>query len=50
MNKRYICKQCKWKGSEKELTYDAVETCFGDDEIEMCPECGSYEVHIAPEK
>lgn len=41
---RYKCNECKWEGFESELDYDSVETCFGDDKVEMCPKCGSYEV------
>ena len=40
----YICKQCNWQGFEKALDKDKVETCFGDDTIEICPECGSPNV------
>jgi len=43
----YVCKKCGWKGFEEELEYDDVETCSGNDKIEMCPECGSYEVIFA---
>ncbi len=42
----YSCKKCQWTGSEKELEYDDVDTCGGNDKIEMCPNCGSYEVKI----
>lgn len=31
----YQCKDCNWKGSEEELDWDSVETCFGDDKVEM---------------
>ena len=44
MTNFYKCKQCVWEGSSEELEYDKVETCMGDDDIEMCPKCGSYEV------
>ena len=44
MDKKYTCKNCGWQGSLDELEYDKVDTCFGDDEIEMCPKCGSYEI------
>jgi hypothetical protein len=37
----YKCKGCEWTGNNNELEYDAVDTCFGEDTIEMCPECGS---------
>lgn len=46
-NKTYKCNNCEWKGSESELEHDTVDTCFGDDKIEMCPQCGSYEVKLA---
>jgi len=38
------CKQCKWQGNSDELNWDTVETCMGEDKIEICPECGSMEV------
>ena len=44
MNKRYLCKNCYLQGLLSELEYDRVDTCFGDYEIEMCPNSGSYEV------
>lgn len=46
MNKKYKCKDCDWIGTEKELEYDTTETCFGDDKIEMCPVCSSYNIII----
>ena len=42
----YSCKDCSWKGSKTEIEYDRVDTCFGYDEIECCPECGSYNVKL----
>ena len=44
MEENYKCSECNWQGKESELEYDETETCFGTDEIEMCPKCGSYEV------
>lgn len=44
MNKNYKCKKCNWEGGFSQLEFDEVEGCFGDDTIEMCPNCGSYEV------
>lgn len=44
MDKLYCCKNCGWMGEESKLDYDVVDTCMGDDKIETCPECGSYEV------
>jgi len=44
MEDTYLCKKCGWQGSAAELEYDETETCFGTDKIEMCPQCGSYEV------
>lgn len=43
-NKHYYCKQCNWTGLEENLDEDKVETCFGDDSIEICPICGSTNV------
>lgn len=40
----YKCKQCNWTGLAIALEYDTIDTCMGDDKIEMCPKCGSYEV------
>lgn len=44
--KKYKCNNCTWQGIEQELEYDITDTCFGDDKIEMCPKCGSYEVAL----
>lgn len=44
MDTKYKCSDCNWEGKESELEYDETETCFGTDQIEMCPQCGSYEV------
>lgn len=41
MEAKYKCKDCGWEGLESELETDSVESCFGDDEIEVCPKCGS---------
>ena len=46
MDTYYRCKKCGWKGRESELDADDVETCFGDDQIEICPQCGSLDVVI----
>lgn len=40
----YYCKDCDWKGHEKELVYDNVDTCMGNDQVETCPRCGSYNI------
>lgn len=40
----FKCKICDWSGSHEELEVDSVETCFGNDQIDMCPSCGSYEI------
>ncbi len=40
----YICKKCEWTGTHNQLEYDDVDTCGGNDKVEMCPSCGSYEV------
>jgi hypothetical protein len=45
--KQLKCKQCNWQGSEDELEYDIVETCMGNDKIEICPQCSSMEVIFA---
>lgn len=41
---QYECKDCHWKGAEEELDYDEVESCFGNDKLEICPVCGSMNV------
>ena len=46
----YKCKNCNWSGQHNELEFDSVETCFGNDQIEMCPSCGSYEIIIIEEE
>lgn len=40
----YRCKNCGWTGSESELDFDKVESCAGDDTIEVCPKCGSMNI------
>ena len=40
----YRCKRCDWKGTEKDLDSELVDTCMGDEPIYICPKCGSYEV------
>lgn len=42
----YQCKKCGWEGKESELEYDSVDTCFGEDKVEMCPICGDMEVTL----
>ena len=42
------CKQCNWQGRPDEVNWDTVETCMGTDQIEVCPHCGSLEVHLLP--
>lgn len=38
----YKCKKCGWTGSESELEKEQVDTCFGSDSIDVCPNCGYY--------
>lgn len=45
-SKKCHCRKCDWEGNQDQLDKDFVETCFGNDEIETCPNCGSYEVFI----
>ena len=40
----FKCKACGWVGSSEEVDEEVVETCFGDDITEVCPECGSQEL------
>jgi len=42
----FQCKKCGWTGNSDEVNWDTVETCMGDDKIEICPVCGSMEVYI----
>ena len=46
MNKKYKCGDCNWQGKEDELEYDVTETCFGSDNIEICPKCGGYYIKV----
>lgn len=49
MNKldyEYECKDCSWKGYEYQLEYEQVESCVGDDKLEVCPKCGSQKVFM----
>lgn len=41
---KFQCNNCQWKGVRTDLASDTVDTCFGDDEIEICPQCGSMDV------
>ena len=43
------CVNCHWVGCASELETDRVETCFGPDEIEVCPGCGSYDLIFSKE-
>ncbi len=45
----YRCKICGWEGTYSELDFDKVDTCAGDDRIEICPACGLAEVYIVNE-
>jgi NAD-dependent SIR2 family protein deacetylase len=45
MNK-YKCKNCFWQGTEDELSKELVESCMGNDEIEVCPNCGSMDIIV----
>ncbi len=45
----YRCKRCEWKGTDKEMDSELVDTCMGDEPIYICPKCGSYEVVITKE-
>ena len=44
IKQRYMCEDCNWIGSEDELDFDKVESCMGDDKIEICPACWSFNV------
>lgn len=39
------CKKCSWQGSPEEVDWEEVETCSGDDKVEVCPSCGSMELY-----
>lgn len=41
----YKCKTCGWRGNESELEYESIESCMGEDKVEVCPKCGSMEVN-----
>lgn len=40
---QFKCRNCNWQGSAQELDNEPVESCMGDDTIEVCPRCGSYD-------
>ncbi|HKM93773.1 MAG TPA: hypothetical protein VJY41_08990 [Prolixibacteraceae bacterium] len=44
MNENYQCKECGWQGIAEQLEYEKVESCMGNDLIEVCPKCGSMNV------
>jgi NAD-dependent SIR2 family protein deacetylase len=46
MDKKLLkCSNCNWIGAKEEVQWDTVETCMGNDLIEVCPKCGSMEVY-----
>lgn len=45
MEDQFLCKACNWKGTRDELENEKVESCMGDDNIELCPKCGSMNVY-----
>jgi predicted RNA-binding Zn-ribbon protein involved in translation (DUF1610 family) len=44
MEEQYKCAECGWIGKADELEYEKVESCMGDDQVEVCPKCGSMSV------
>ena len=50
MAKIYICNECEWQGTEKELEYEPVESCMGNLDIEVCPKCGSMDIKEIADK
>lgn len=44
MEELYKCAECGWIGKADELEYEKVESCMGDDQVEVCPKCGSMSV------
>ena len=42
----YVCNNCNWQGIESELDSDEVDTCMGNDTIEVCPNCGSMNIKM----
>lgn len=42
--KTITCKKCYWQGDIEEIQWEIVETCMGNDKIETCPICGSFEI------
>lgn len=44
MEEQYKCTECGWTGKADELEYEKVESCMGDDQVEVCPQCGSMSV------
>lgn len=45
MGDLFYCNECEWKGRENELEYDNIESCMGDDKVEVCPSCGSMNIN-----
>lgn len=39
-----ICTECQWQGSKQEVEWEIVETCMGNDKIEICPICGGFNI------
>jgi hypothetical protein len=44
----FKCMKCGWQGAADKLDWDTVETCMGNDKMEVCPICGSMEVFSSP--
>jgi predicted Rdx family selenoprotein len=42
----YVCLECNWCGTAQALQFEVVETCMGQDKIEICPQCGGFEIRI----
>lgn len=39
-NFKFRCSRCDWIGEPKLVEYEEIETCFGPENIEVCPDCG----------
>jgi rubrerythrin len=46
----FKCMKCGWQGAADKLDWDTVETCMGNDKMEVCPICGSMEVFTLPKR
>lgn len=44
-NTEYKCLCCGWLGNEEMLGIDATNIKVTDDVLDICPQCGSMDIH-----